>query len=209
LILLHCLTEDDAASDVDSDVSAEAEQLKPKQALKAVGPRKSDVPAGQTVFVRNLPFDADQTSLEECFSVYGTLRMAVLVKDKETGESPCSNVKLFALTSSLSLRLLLVCKASGEVVVACVNKHCVAYRLDIVHIHVQEKCVLTIKHLCISNTYRTLNTAANTTATHNTGMPKGTAFVKFQDRVAADRCLAAAEGVGAGEGHDDGGGDLL
>jgi hypothetical protein len=39
-------------------------------------------------------------------------------------------------------------------------------------------------------------------------MPKGTAFVKFQDRVAADRCLAAAEGVGADEG-EDGGGDLL
>jgi nucleolar protein 4 len=82
---LHCTAdEDDAASEVASDVS---EEVKPKKPLQAVGPRKSDVGAGQTVFVRNLPFDADQSSLEECFSVYGTLRMALLVKDKETGES--------------------------------------------------------------------------------------------------------------------------
>eukprot|EP00953_Heterococcus_sp_UTEX-ZZ885_P011220 6500-Heterococcus_DN1.PRE.3 len=121
---------DDAGSDVASDMSEE--EVKLKKPLAAVGPRKSDVGAGQTVFVRNLPFDADQSSLEECFSVYGTLRMALLVKDKETGES-------LALCSS---------------------------------------------------------------------MPKGTAFVKFQDRVAADRCLAAAEGVGADDG-EDGGGDLL
>jgi RNA recognition motif-containing protein len=70
------------------------EEVKPKKPLAAVGPRKSDVGAGQTVFVRNLPFDADQSSLEECFSVYGTLRMALLVKDKETGESLCTMFKL-------------------------------------------------------------------------------------------------------------------
>lgn len=54
-------------------------------AAGAERPRAPDVQHGCTVFVRNVAFDCGQEEVKERFSAFGTVRLALLVKDRATG----------------------------------------------------------------------------------------------------------------------------
>jgi nucleolar protein 4 len=64
--------------EVDDDVELEIEeQEKPKQ--------KSNRQEAYSLFIRNIPYDADEVSLKEHFSQFGTVKYALPVIDKVTG----------------------------------------------------------------------------------------------------------------------------
>ncbi|XP_061195663.1 RNA-binding protein 28-like [Saccostrea echinata] len=48
--------------------------------------RKSDVGEGRTLFIRNVPFEADEDSLEDVFSEYGKINYVKIVMNHQTGQ---------------------------------------------------------------------------------------------------------------------------
>ncbi|GFS08779.1 RNA-binding protein 28 [Elysia marginata] len=49
--------------------------------------RQSDVGEGRTIFIRNLPFAANEEEIEECLSEFGEVKYARIVKDRNSGMS--------------------------------------------------------------------------------------------------------------------------
>ena len=69
--------EDNSEEDSDKESGDEAEEeFKPKREY-------DDVKEGRTVFLGNLPFDAEKEDIEEAFSVFGTIKYVRMVYDKE------------------------------------------------------------------------------------------------------------------------------
>lgn len=66
--------DDDGEEEGGADAAAGAER-----------PRAPDVQHGCTVFVRNVAFDCGQEEVKERFGAFGTVRLALLVKDRATG----------------------------------------------------------------------------------------------------------------------------
>lgn len=59
--------------------------LERNPAAAAVAKRTSDVQHGCTVFVRNVAFDCGEAEVRERFGEFGTVKLALLVKDRATG----------------------------------------------------------------------------------------------------------------------------
>lgn len=74
---------DDPDSDGDSDSFAELNDLESAPEVPEHKPRNKQ--EAYAVFVRNIPYDADQDSLTEHFSQFGPVKYALPVIDKETG----------------------------------------------------------------------------------------------------------------------------
>ena len=74
--------DDDGDDDGDSDGEGGGGA---KAAAGTEQPRAPDVQHGCTVFVRNVAFDCGQEEIKERFSAFGTVRLALLVKDRATG----------------------------------------------------------------------------------------------------------------------------
>ena len=72
---------DDGEEDIDDREKGEAVKDEEKEE------RPDDVGEGLTVFVRELPFDADRRDLVSAFRRFGSIAMAAIVKDKQTGNS--------------------------------------------------------------------------------------------------------------------------
>ncbi|PVD29014.1 hypothetical protein C0Q70_11611 [Pomacea canaliculata] len=77
-------TEDGSSeSDADQKVSAKDKKKKGKKLDERI-PKKSDVEEGRTLFVRNVPFDADEEDLTKLFQGFGELAFTRLVMDPLT-----------------------------------------------------------------------------------------------------------------------------
>ncbi|KAI5953524.1 NOP4 [Candida jiufengensis] len=63
--------------EADSDIEMEEEEEKPR--------KKSNKQEAYSVFVRNIPYDADEETLKEHFESFGPVKYALPVIDKETG----------------------------------------------------------------------------------------------------------------------------
>ncbi|XP_025097400.1 RNA-binding protein 28-like isoform X5 [Pomacea canaliculata] len=70
-------------SDADQKVSAKDKKKKGKKLDERI-PKKSDVEEGRTLFVRNVPFDADEEDLTKLFQGFGELAFTRLVMDPLT-----------------------------------------------------------------------------------------------------------------------------
>ncbi|XP_062615574.1 RNA-binding protein 28-like [Saccostrea cucullata] len=82
-------SDEDVNDSVDSDDESEtSEDDDDDTPVKKKGKfnRKSDVGEGRTLFIRNVPFEADEDSLEEVFSEYGKINYVKIVMNHQTGQ---------------------------------------------------------------------------------------------------------------------------
>jgi nucleolar protein 4 len=80
--------DEDEEDDDDEDDGSEPEaDDKPKEDDKPKKQHATDIHLGKTLFIRNLAYATTEEALREKFSTWGKLRYAVLVKNKQTGES--------------------------------------------------------------------------------------------------------------------------
>ncbi|RUS81801.1 hypothetical protein EGW08_010438 [Elysia chlorotica] len=84
--------EDSGDSGIDQDTT-----VKQKPSLTN---RPSDVGEGRTIFIRNLPFATDEEEIEECFSQFGEVKYARIVKDRNSGMSKGSAFVQFVTKDS-------------------------------------------------------------------------------------------------------------
>lgn len=66
----------------------------------------SDTSEGRTIFIRSVPFDADERSLYQFLSTFGELEFAKIVKDKMTNHSRGTAFAKFALKEDVDNILL-------------------------------------------------------------------------------------------------------
>lgn len=79
-------TDFDELNQVNSDDEVEDEDVKLNEEEEEEAPRpKSNRQEAYSVFVRNIPYDADEDSLTEHFEQFGDVKFALPVIDKETG----------------------------------------------------------------------------------------------------------------------------
>jgi nucleolar protein 4 len=88
--------DDDDGGQIESDISNEQERFdngsddedNSKASIRTeptkVKNKPSDVHEGKTLFVRNIPFDADEEELSDVFRHYGSIKYCKLVVDQET-----------------------------------------------------------------------------------------------------------------------------
>nr|VZI33881.1 unnamed protein product [Spirometra erinaceieuropaei] len=67
-----------------SEIATVGQNLQQQQQPRTSGQRAPDVCEGRTLFIRNVPFDADEHRLQEFFSAFGELEFVKIVKDKVT-----------------------------------------------------------------------------------------------------------------------------
>ncbi|KAL7055700.1 hypothetical protein AAHC03_022794 [Spirometra sp. Aus1] len=67
-----------------SEIASVGQNLQQQQQPRISGQRAPDVCEGRTLFIRNVPFDADEHRLQEFFSALGELEFVKIVKDKVT-----------------------------------------------------------------------------------------------------------------------------
>ncbi|XP_033101849.1 RNA-binding protein 28-like [Anneissia japonica] len=75
---------DDNDEASDEEINSSNKQKFSKSGNKSTFQRKSDVSAGKTVFVRNIPFDINSEDLQEFFEDYGEVNYCRLVVDPNT-----------------------------------------------------------------------------------------------------------------------------
>ncbi|CAM9942739.1 unnamed protein product, partial [Phaeothamnion confervicola] len=83
-------SEENEEDDADGKKSAAAATAKAAAKAKvkvkeAAVPHASDIGQGRTLFVRNMPFDAEEHDLRGLFEPYGRVRQALLVMNRDTG----------------------------------------------------------------------------------------------------------------------------
>ncbi|KAJ3350389.1 RNA recognition motif-containing protein [Allomyces javanicus] len=103
--------DEDAASDVDSTASGsdnddddgnESDEsdadpaARMAAAKRARGGRLPSADEGTTVFVRNVPFDATEEELRECFAAFGKLLYVLITRDKDTDKPKGTAFACFA-----------------------------------------------------------------------------------------------------------------
>lgn len=93
-------SEFDELNEVNSDKeldSSDEEMEEPEKKEESLHPKKkSNRQEPFSIFVRNIPYDADAESLKEHFSTFGTVKYALPVVDKETGLAKGSAFVAFA-----------------------------------------------------------------------------------------------------------------
>lgn len=80
--------DDEGAEESDHSVKKEQDEIRHIK-------RKEDVDEGKTVFVKNLPFSADDNEFRECMEKFGPVFYALICKDKLTERSKCSGFVKF------------------------------------------------------------------------------------------------------------------
>lgn len=87
--------EPDSSDDIEIDIEEEEEEEEERKPREKLNKQEA-----YSVFVRNIPYDADAESLKEHFSTFGPVKYALPVVDKETGLSKGSAFVAFAKESA-------------------------------------------------------------------------------------------------------------